>query len=106
VLLRKRLDITGVTKTKPELTGYAMQQNYPNPFNPSTVITFEIPVDSFVELNVYDLLGREVTTLVKGERPAGKYSVSFDGGDMASGIYIYRLKAGEYTINRKMTLIR
>lgn len=92
----------GDTKTK----GYALFQNYPNPFNPTTIITFEIPDESMVELKVFDVLGKEVSTLVRENKPAGRYSVNFDASRLSAGIYVCRLRAGQYTFSRKMSLIK
>lgn len=72
---------------------FGLEQNYPNPFNPSTVISYQLPLSCKVELTVFDILGREIEKLVEGYQDAGKYSLSFNGSDLTSGIYIYRLKA-------------
>lgn len=81
-------------------------QNYPNPFNPTTTINYSLPQNSFVALKVYDILGEEIAVLVNGEKPAGNYSVDFDGGNLASGTYIYKLSAnGQYSV-KKMILIK
>lgn len=85
---------------------FSLSQNYPNPFNPSTVINFSLPQDAQVKLTVYDMLGREVAVMVNELRSAGTYSISVDGRSMASGIYVYRLEAGNRTFTRKMTLIK
>jgi len=87
-------------------TNYLLYQNYPNPFNPVTKITFLIPRRSYVLLNVYDVLGNEVATLVNEEKPAGSYEVKFDGKGFTSGIYIYQLAAGNYTETKKMVLLK
>jgi hypothetical protein len=84
-----------------------LQQNYPNPFNPSTIIQFGVPNTSKVRLEVFDLLGRKVATLINNEsRTAGRYNVQFDGSNLASGLYIYRLQVGRNIITKKMTLIK
>jgi hypothetical protein len=90
---------------------YGLSQNYPNPFNPTTQITFALPRSSEVSLDVYDIMGRQVQTLVSGKLDAGIHSVIWDGKDKAgkqvtSGIYLYRLKAGDYIDNRKMVLLK
>jgi hypothetical protein len=85
---------------------FSLSQNYPNPFNPSTVINFSLPQDAQVRLTVYDMLGREVAVMVNELRSAGTYSIAVDGRSMASGIYVYRLEAGNRTFTRKMTLIK
>ena len=74
----------------------AALQNYPNPFNPSTTIKFSIPNSQFVTLKVYDMLGREVTTLVNEGKPAGNYEVKFNGNGLASGTYFYQIRAGNF----------
>lgn len=85
---------------------FSLHQNYPNPFNPSTNIEFSLPQTSNVELRVFDLTGREVVSLVSGVKTAGNHTVSFDASQLSSGVYIYRLKAGEFVQTRKMLLIK
>jgi len=86
---------------------FTLEQNYPNPFNPSTNISFTIGTTSKVSLKVYDILGNEIATLLNEEKPAGSYSVSFNSPvDLASGLYIYKLQAGNYTASKKMLLIK
>ena len=87
-------------------TGFLLSQNYPNPFNPSTIIKYHIPELSFITLKVYDLLGNEIKTLVKEEKPAGTYQIDFDGTELPSGIYFYQLKARSFVETKKMVLIR
>lgn len=88
----------------PEAFGLA--QNYPNPFNPATTISYQLPVRSQVDLRVFDLLGREVATLVKGQVEAGYHQVPFNGSHLASGMYIYRLQTGNQIFTKKLTLIK
>jgi hypothetical protein len=85
---------------------FELAQNYPNPFNPATTIKFSIPQGSIVSLKVFNALGQEVKTLVNGYKEAGYHSVIFDALELNSGIYFYRIEAGEFTEVRKMTLIR
>jgi hypothetical protein len=85
---------------------FELFQNYPNPFNPSTVISYQLPVNSIVTLKVYDLLGREVATLVDEYKPAGRYEVEFDAGNLASGSYFYKLQAGEFIETKKLILMK
>lgn len=85
---------------------FALNQNYPNPFNPTTVISGQLSADSRLRLVVYDVLGRQVAVLADGRFPAGKYSFTFDGTRLASGVYFYRLDAGNYTATRKMTIVK
>ncbi len=86
--------------------GFSLSQNYPNPFNPSTTIEFAIPKNDFVTLKVYDLLGREVNTLVSENLDAGSYKVRFDGALHASGVYLYKLKAGSLSMIKKLSLVK
>lgn len=85
---------------------FSLGQNYPNPFNPSTQISYSVRESGFVSLKVFDVVGREVRTLVNENKPAGTYSVTFDGSNLPSGIYIYRLQAGGYVETKKMSLVR
>jgi len=85
---------------------FALRQNYPNPFNPSTTIQYDLPTNKMVSLRVYDLLGREVVTLVEKRQEAGSYQVVFDAVNLPSGIYFYRLTAGDFVSSRKMLLIK
>ncbi|GAB1350486.1 hypothetical protein MASR1M107_27010 [Ignavibacteriales bacterium] len=83
-----------------------LSQNYPNPFNPETVINFSLPNDVFVKATVYDISGRDITTLLSENMPAGNHSIKFDGNTLPSGIYLLRLTAGEFTKSIKMTLMK
>ena len=85
---------------------FSLHQNYPNPFNPITTINYQISEFSIVTLKVYDLLGREVTTLVSKQLLPGNYSVRFDGSNLASGIYIYQLNAGSFISTKKLVLLK
>ena len=85
---------------------YALYQNYPNPFNPTTTIRYDLPKESHVVLEVYNILGQEVMTLVDETKRPGRYAVMLDGARLASGMYIYRVKAGDFVVSKKLTLIR
>ena len=85
---------------------YALDQNYPNPFNPTTIINYQIPNNNYVTLKVYDVLGNKVKTLVDGYKTQGSYSVNFNAGNLASGIYFYQLKAGSFTATKKLLLLK
>jgi len=104
--------ITAVEEETPLLpSGYALRQNYPNPFNPVTTINYSLPVRGHVNITIYNILGREVATLVDDIRPSGNHRVEWNGADkaghqVASGIYLYRMSAGEFVQTRKMVLIR
>ena len=115
--LRRRLIVTGVAEigegTLPR--EFSLSQNYPNPFNPTTTIRFTIPVGTYgpaspagrhTSLRVYDVLGREVRTLVNEEMKAGSYEATFDASGLASGMYFYRLQAGEFVSTKKLLLLR
>lgn len=85
---------------------YYLSQNFPNPFNPTTTIVFEIPSRAKVTLKVYDILGREITSLVNEEKQPGRYKVEFDGSRLASGVYFYRLSTPKFTSVKKLLLMK
>ncbi len=85
---------------------FKLEQNYPNPFNPETVISYQLPVAGYVTLKVYDLLGREIATLVNEEKPAGNYEIKFNGANIPSGVYFYRLFSGTHSETKKMLLVK
>jgi hypothetical protein len=85
---------------------FKLYQNYPNPFNPMTNIKFQIPKAGFVKLVIYDIIGREIATLVNEELTPGIYEVQWDGSNYPSGVYYYRLKAGDYSDTKKMVLLK
>jgi hypothetical protein len=98
---------TGVERASTSTTStFQISQNYPNPFNPSTTITYELPIESRVTLRIFDLLGREVATLVDEQQKAGFKSVAWSATGFASGVYFYRLQAGDYTATRKLLLLK
>lgn len=109
VLPRTLADIGEITGTSSEtelIAKFALEQNYPNPFNPSTKIEYSVPAAGQVSLEVFDMLGRRVMTLVDGQVPAGSHSVVFQAGELASGLYLYRLRAGNKVTTRTMMLIK
>ncbi|TAL65255.1 MAG: T9SS type A sorting domain-containing protein [Bacteroidetes bacterium] len=85
---------------------FKLEQNYPNPFNPVTTINYQVPVKSFVSLKIFDILGREVATLVNEEKQQGKYSVEFNESKLSSGVYFFELNAGDFRSVKKMTLLK
>jgi hypothetical protein len=98
------VSINDLSKSLPE--HYFLNQNYPNPFNPSTTIEFSLPKSEYVELKVYDILGKEVSTLISKKLNRGKHTYSFDGKNLASGIYYYQLVAGAYRDVKKLILLK
>jgi photosystem II stability/assembly factor-like uncharacterized protein len=96
--------IVEVSLLKPE--EFNLEQNYPNPFNPVTIINYQLPINNFVSIKVYDVLGNEVATLINEEKPAGNYEVEFDATGLTSGVYFYQLKAGSFTEIKKMSLLK
>jgi len=100
--------ITSIETDRIQSIGYLLQQNYPNPFNPGTIIRYAISSTQFVTLKVYDLLGREIATLVNEEKTAGSYNVEFgmQNLELSSGIYFYKLQAGNFVETKKMILLK
>jgi hypothetical protein len=98
--------VTGVESAEDVPRTFTLKQNYPNPFNPTTTIEFEIPERVNVKLIVYDILAREISTLVDKELEPGKYKVDFDAKNLPSGVYFYRLEAGKFASVKKMVLVR
>jgi hypothetical protein len=87
-------------------TGFSLSQNFPNPFNPTTTINYSIAKESYIQLKVYDVLGRLVTTLVQQKMPAGKHTVQFNADELNSGIYFYEIAAGDFNQSKKMIVIK
>jgi hypothetical protein len=85
---------------------YSLKQNYPNPFNPVTTIAYTLASTGNVKLIVYDILGREVKTLVNEVQQQGSYTVSFNASGLASGVYFYRIKSGSFSDIKKMILVK
>jgi hypothetical protein len=104
--------VTGIKYETTTETDYSLKQNYPNPFNPVTVINFTNPsnvkngFDNFTSLKVYDINGKLVSTLIEKNLKPGNYSVSFDGSNLPSGVYIYTLSSGGNIQSKRMTLIK
>jgi hypothetical protein len=88
------------------ISDFSLSQNYPNPFNPSTIIEYKIPQSSLVEIKVYDVLGKEITTLVDEFKTEGIYEAQFTTNNLPSGVYIYRMNAGNFSETKKMILVR
>jgi hypothetical protein len=109
----KQIDNSGTYKYSSEAevtinvpTCYALEQNYPNPFNPSTVIGYQLPMSGSVTLKVYDVIGREVATLVNEQKDAGYYKATFNAAKFSSGVYFYRMSAGSYTSVKKLLVMK
>lgn len=98
--------LTSVEQIDEIPTQYALTQNYPNPFNPSTKINFSIPQNEFVKIKVYNSLGQQVAELVNEELSAGNYSVEFNAENLSSGVYMYTLNSGNYSLTKKMLLVK
>jgi hypothetical protein len=98
--------VTSVDNENILVTDYKLNQNYPNPFNPTTNINYQIPVDNFVSLKIYDILGAEVATLVNTNQTAGSYDVTFNASNLTSGIYFYKIESGNFVAVKKLMLIK
>ncbi|MGE5680952.1 MAG: T9SS type A sorting domain-containing protein [Bacillota bacterium] len=98
--------VTDVKKEKIQVAKSYTLSAYPNPFNPVTTLEFNIPAAGKVELKVYDVLGKEVATLVNEERKAGNYKVQFNASSLPSGIYLCRMSAGKYSVTKKVALLK
>ena len=85
---------------------FALQQNYPNPFNPTTKITYSVPADGFVNIAVYNVLGEKVANLLNTNVKAGNYDISFDATNLTSGMYLYRMEAGDFVSVKKMMILK
>ncbi len=101
-------NVTGIKNSESNLTAknFQLYQNYPNPFNPVTIINYQLPINNFVSLKVYDIIGNEVASLVNGEKPAGNYKIEFNAAKLSSGVYYYSLSAGSFTQTKKMILLK
>jgi parallel beta-helix repeat protein len=106
IFMGKSEEITGVEPQQVIPDDFGLNQNFPNPFNPSTTIRFAIPHEEHTTLKIYDILGGEVATLVNESLPAGTYNFNFNASDMASGIYLYQLRAGSFVKTCKMQLLK
>lgn len=99
--------VTGIVIANPVIPEkFSLSPNYPNPFNPKTIINYDLPVASFVSLKVFNILGKEVSSLVNEMQNAGSYSVEFNGDGLAGGVYFYRMEAGEFIGTKRMVLLK
>lgn len=85
---------------------HILYQNYPNPFNPITTINYSIPITSHVTISIYDILGTEIIKIVNEEKRPGNYKIKFDGSNLSSGVYLYRMSAGDFWDTRKLILLK
>lgn len=104
--LALKYDILAAVEEDEIINDFELYQNYPNPFNPTTQISFSLPEKAFVELKVYDVLGKEVARLINSELSPGKHKIEFNGSSLSSGVYLYQIKAGIYNQVRKMLLVK
>ena len=91
---------------KRQVTKYSLEQNYPNPFNPSTTIKFAIPANEFVKITIFDMSGREVQLLVNENLTAGVYEADFNGANLSSGTYFYKIETNSFSDTKKMILVK
>ncbi len=98
--------LTGIKNKDVKVSSFKLEQNYPNPFNPSTVISYQLPTNNLVTLKVYNMLGKEVATLVNNMQSAGQHEVNFNAANVPSGMYIYTLRAGSFSQTKKMLLVK
>jgi len=105
-ILENDFDPVGINNENAFPLSFSLSHNYPNPFNPTTTINYQIPEQSFVTLKVYDVLGSEIETLVDQEKPKGNYEVEFNATNLSSGVYFYRLRAGDFVETKKMVLMK
>jgi hypothetical protein len=107
LILHYRRNTSSVSQSASNIPAmFSLGQNYPNPFNPSTKINYSLPKAGNVKLTVYNAVGSKVTTIVDENKPAGSYSVQFNGNNLPSGIYFYRLESDNYTAAKKFILLK
>jgi hypothetical protein len=97
---------TGLASRNARLKSFALFQNYPNPFNPITTIKFNLPVQEKVKIEIFNLLGQRVITLVDKAYQAGQHEIEFNAENVSSGLYFYRIEAGKYNAVKKMTILK
>jgi hypothetical protein len=103
----QKSSLAATAEQTPELPReFTLSQNYPNPFNPTTTIKYDLPIDAHVTLKLYDVLGREVLTLVNEQAKAGYHSTTLDASRLSSGVYFYRIQAGQFSQTKKLILVR
>lgn len=102
IVTDKSTAVAALISHRPEF--FRLQQNYPNPFNPTANIAYSLPESRFVRIKVFNILGNEVATLVNEPKAAGNYTVEFNGNNLSSGVYFYRMEAGSFTDTKKLIL--
>jgi hypothetical protein len=105
-LIRSPYSTTGLRKNDDMIYGFKLEQNFPNPFNPTTKIEYSLPKQSIVSIKIYNMLGQEVRTLMNTEKTAGYYEIEFNAAYLPSGVYFYRLKAGNFIETKQMLLLK
>jgi flagellar hook assembly protein FlgD len=98
--------LIGIDEKPADPGKFLLSQNYPNPFNPTTTIAYELPKSADVTIEILDILGRRIDLLISAKQDAGHYAVTWDGKDKSSGIYFYRIQAGDFTETKKMLLLK
>ena len=98
--------VTAIEEKNTAPAGYILHQNYPNPFNPGTEISFSLAKSSFVTLEIYNSLGQKVATLINDEMNSGSHKITFNASDLSSGVYYYKIQAGEFQSVKKMLLLQ
>jgi len=105
-ILQSKFGINSEEKEQIIPKEYSLYQNYPNPFNPTTTIKFDLPNDGIIALEIFDILGRRIATLIDDYKPAGSYEQVFNASSLASGVYVYKLQAGDFVSSKKMILLK
>jgi hypothetical protein len=100
------ISVTGIKEISASVIDFQLNQNYPNPFNPTTTISYTIPIQGNVSLKIYDVLGKEIITLVDEMKTAGNYQVTFNATQLVSGMYFYKLETNNYSQTKKMILLK
>jgi hypothetical protein len=102
----KNAGVTNISENPTPPSDFALSQNYPNPFNPVTIISYQLPMTNDVEISIYNLLGQRVATLVNNRQKAGYHQVEWDASGFASGVYYYRIQAGDFNDMKKMMILK
>jgi hypothetical protein len=107
VSLSGNVELTGIVQNKSGIPDrFEISQNYPNPFNPVTTINYQLPINCHLKLKVFDVLGKEIAVLINNNQTAGYYSVIFNGANLTSGVYLYRLETEFFSSTKKLILLK